>query len=442
MVQGGEVRPAQVDHDEIGPLARLERPDEILQAQHPRAPDRGDPQRRPGVHGRRVHRRHLVELRHRVELQEHVQVVVAGRTVGAQPHGHAAGEKLGDAGDARGELHVALGAVAQPRAAVRQDVHLVVLQPDPVHDRAPAPEDPERAQVVNGPCPVARPDDVHLLPRLREVHHERHVRFARDAFHEPQRLRVAGVGRVAEEGRGDHGGAGGPLRDEALSRLGLPAQLLRIGGLEVDEPLARHDPHARLDGGLGDAALVEVAVAAGCRPREDHLGHPQQGAPADHLAVDVLRLGGEHVLVEPLHQGQVVGQPPEAGHGQVGVGVDETRHDEAARGIEGLFGHDRGRIAAGAGKADRAARDPHRRIVDRGGGARQGEQRAPGDEKVDRLRCRHRASPHIPRLARMRRAMALTRSMASCSSKVRIFRPSMTRRPLITTVSTSGPVAQ
>jgi hypothetical protein len=41
------------------------------------------------------------------------------------------------------------------------------------------------------------------------------------------------------------------------------------------------------------------------------------------------------VIVEPVHQRQVVGQAPEQGHGQVGVGVDQAGHDDAAGCVDG-----------------------------------------------------------------------------------------------------------
>ena len=41
------------------------------------------------------------------------------------------------------------------------------------------------------------------------------------------------------------------------------------------------------------------------------------------------------MLLEPFHQGQVVGHAPEAGHGGVGMGIDESRQDNPAGRIQG-----------------------------------------------------------------------------------------------------------
>jgi hypothetical protein len=46
--------------------------------------------------------------------------------------------------------------------------------------------------------------------------------------------------------------------------------------------------------------------------------------------------GRENMIIEPGHQLQVIGQPPEAGHGGVGVGIDQPRHNDSAAGINNL----------------------------------------------------------------------------------------------------------
>ena len=42
------------------------------------------------------------------------------------------------------------------------------------------------------------------------------------------------------------------------------------------------------------------------------------------------------MLCQPFHQRQVVGQPPEVDHRQVGVAVDQTRHEHAAAAVDDL----------------------------------------------------------------------------------------------------------
>ena len=247
---------------------------------------------------------------------------------------------------------------------------------------------------------------------------------------------------MAEKRRDDHRGEGLPFRDEFFRSRGFFPKLFRIGRAEVDEPLARHDSHAGIDSRPGDIAFVKVAVAAGRRPRENHFGKPEKGAPVDHLAVDVLCLGGEHVIMKPLHERQIIGKPPEAGHRQVGVRVHKSRHDDAARCVDRLGRVSRRGIGPAGGKADPASRYADSGVLDDVHAIGQGDQGSAQDEEFDRVHRIHGCSPHIPRLARMRRAMPLTRSMISPSSTVSSLRSFMTTRPLITTVSTSEPDAQ
>ena len=54
----------------------------------------------------------------------------------------------------------------------------------------------------------------------------------------------------------------------------------------------------------------------------------QQGGVVDDLRGE-LRLHRKDMLLQPLHQGQVVGQAPEAGHGRMGMDVDQAGHDQA-----------------------------------------------------------------------------------------------------------------
>ncbi len=85
-------------------------------------------------------------------------------------------------------------------------------------------------------------------------------------------------------------------------------------------------------------AFEKIAVAEGRRSGEDHLGDGQHGAGIDGLPVDEPSLGGKDVVVEPGHQGKVIGQTPEEDHRKMGVGVHQSRHDEAARGVDDLAG--------------------------------------------------------------------------------------------------------
>ena len=44
------------------------------------------------------------------------------------------------------------------------------------------------------------------------------------------------------------------------------------------------------------------------------------------------------MFIEPLLQRQIIGQTAKQRHGQMGMGIDQARHDNAPSGIEGLCG--------------------------------------------------------------------------------------------------------
>ncbi len=105
-----------VAHGDVGPLARLQAARQMAHVDGPRPADGGDLQRLAGGQGGRVLRRHFGNERRQAHLLDHVQVVVAGRAVGAHADLQAQLEHLGDGGDAAGQLQVAGRAVGHARA--------------------------------------------------------------------------------------------------------------------------------------------------------------------------------------------------------------------------------------------------------------------------------------------------------------------------------------
>src|SRR5437870_11296668 len=111
----GSGEPGQIEHDEIGALAWLERADLVIEVEHLRAfacreehrvrrAERSDAAHDPREERREPH------------LLEAVEAVVAGRAVGAEAHGDFRRAKLGDLRDARPELEIRRGAVRDRRA--------------------------------------------------------------------------------------------------------------------------------------------------------------------------------------------------------------------------------------------------------------------------------------------------------------------------------------
>ena len=58
-----------------------------------------------------------------------------------------------------------------------------------------------------------------------------------------------------------------------------------------------------------------------------------------------LGFGREDMVVEPGHEGEIVGHTPEQGHGCMGMGIDEAGHDDivgSAQNLGNIFGEYRG----------------------------------------------------------------------------------------------------
>ena len=107
----------------------------------------------------------------------------------------------------------------------------------------------------------------------------------------------------------------------------------KIGGGKIEKNLPQETAHPGLLGRFGCFLLENIHVGEGCRPRFDHLRTGQHTSPIGQFGIRISGLGGEDVVVEPLHQFHVVGDSAKAGHGRVGVGVDEAGHDDGARNI-------------------------------------------------------------------------------------------------------------
>ena len=106
---------------------------------------------------------------------------------------------------------------------------------------------------------------------------------------------------------------------------------LAARGGEIDERLGDHAAHPGLGQHRGDLVAEEVHVGGGRDSGEELLGHRELGAESDRLAVHVGLLRRPDVVLQPVHQRKIIGQTAEQGHGEVGVGVDETGQDETAR---------------------------------------------------------------------------------------------------------------
>ena len=116
------------------------------------------------------------------------------------------------------------------------------------------------------------------------------------------------------------------------------------GGAEVDPAHGQVGGDPRLQNGPGDGGGVHIHVGNGGDAVGDHLSQTQAGA-GGHGPVVQLGFRGEDPLVQPGLEVAPAAVAPEEGHGDVGVGVDQTRHEDVAVAVhllvKGAVGADR-----------------------------------------------------------------------------------------------------
>jgi len=146
---------------------------------------------------------------------------------------------------------------------------------------------------------------------------------------------------MAEKCRRDHRRVGEPAFHEPSGRRHHFFVLGMVRRGRVGESLRRNRAHAAGQRGFGDLIFKEIPVAAGGCSGKDHLRNGQHGAVAHHLLVHEARFHGENMMMEPVHERQVVRQAPEADHRQMRMRVDQPRQDQAAAGVDDPVGRER-----------------------------------------------------------------------------------------------------
>ena len=82
--------------------------------------------------------------------------------------------------------------------------------------------------------------------------------------------------------------------------------------------------HAGFQNGFSGGIRKEIHVVEAGDAAAQHLGAGQQRAVAHELGRDVASLGGPDVMLEPLHERQVVGQAAHQVHCGMGVEIDQA----------------------------------------------------------------------------------------------------------------------
>ena len=112
---------------------------------------------------------------------------------------------------------------------------------------------------------------------------------------------------------------------EIFVRVGRPC------GGEVDDYQPDHGAHPGTAGDMAGDIREEVHVVEAGGAAAQHLGYGQLCAVTHELGAYPSPFGRPDVLVEPLHQRQVVGQAAQQGHGGMGVGIHQPGDQEMFR---------------------------------------------------------------------------------------------------------------
>ncbi len=178
---------------------------------------------------------------------------------------------------------------------------------------------------------------------LMHVHVHRQVEFVgqhADAF---QRCVGDGVGRVrCESGTQQRVIAQFIVQRQTFVQIFVGTA--GPGAGEVDDDQADAGAHADLGGGARGDFRKEVHVVEAGGAAAQHLGHGEQAAVAHEFIAHPLGFGRPDVVIQPIHQRQIVGQAAQQRHGGVGVGVDETGDQRMFAALDDLVG-----LVAGAG---------------------------------------------------------------------------------------------
>ena len=217
-----------------------------------------------------------------------------------------------------------------------QQIHVGPVQSDAVAGQQIGRQHPEIRQVLDRGAAIALLDRLDFAGGLGNVDDQGNGMPAGQFGRLAQEIGGAQVGRVRLDRNGDqriaapfvdqHFGVAEPFFDGPV-----------VGRGKVVQHFAHHSPHAGGVRRLGHGILEKVHVAEAGGAGEQHFGAGQEAAQMHVLGLEP-GLRRENVVVQPGHQGKIVGQAAETGHGGVGVGIHQPGHDETAPGVDLALG--------------------------------------------------------------------------------------------------------
>ncbi len=323
-------RPVQIHGDEVGRLALHQGADHGFQPQGLGAGEGRHAQRRRRRQNAGVAGHALGQQRSGAQLAEQVEVVVAGGAVGADGDVDAGGEQLRHRAEAAGQLEVGFRAVRHAHAELAGPGDLLVCELGHVHGDEVLAQQVQLAQALPRPLAAALDGAFDFASGLVQVHVDADAQLGGQFTHPAQRRVGHGVGRMGREHRRHQRvAAQAVVHLQAAMDVLLPVLCPGGGEVEHDQPDAgaQADFAGHRGGGVGEEIhIVEAGGAAA-----DHLGGGQAHAIGAEGVADVGALGRPDMVLQPVHQRQVVGQPAQQAHRRMRVRVDQARRHGVMR---------------------------------------------------------------------------------------------------------------
>ena len=350
-----QLKAAGVDHKEVAALADLEHTDVVAAAEQARAAARRHLQHVIAAGGRLAGVQ-AVEQECDAQFLHETGAVVGGGAVDAEADGNAKLQHLGDAGDARGELHVGNGAVAHARAGLGEDAQLLVVEVDAVGEPDVVAGPAETLHVLERADALTREHEVFFILRLAQVGVQTHTELTGEDGAFTQQVGADGERRAGRERDAVHCAEAAVmvLRDDALGILHDLVDRLHHA-VRRQAAVLHREVHAAAGGVHTDAQLVRgaelraeqvagvlredvVMVEAGRAAVLHQLAHAGEGGETDDFGVEVLpdlveRLEPVEQL-HVLHLGEVAGEDLI----EVMVRVDQTGVAEHMARVDGFVG--------------------------------------------------------------------------------------------------------
>ncbi len=279
-----------------------------------------------GVHGRTFH-----EQTQHPQFLQHVDVVIAGRSVRSDAKVHAAAQQEPVVGDTGPELEVALDVQGNACPRITQDFRVTSGHVDTVGSEEPrwVVKVSLVSIVGDGRRPIRCSELLDLLACLLKVKLHDDAKIAGTFEVLPNELRARRIGSMRTETGPDAAvGLVVPAHDKLFS-------LLHLAPLVVEGSGTRREigSYACLVHSPSHIVFEEVHLGERCRPGHDAFGQRKQATIVDVVTIHE-SFAWKHVVMQPHIKRHFIGKPSQERHGKVPVGVDKPRSHQVPRRVD------------------------------------------------------------------------------------------------------------